>query len=264
MHANAFDRYQVGNSPLHRIDARVKVTVTVLFILSNVLLPDGAWIAFLLSWALVLAANVASGLGAGFSLRRSFVAIPFALVAVTALFAIPGKALASFQFGPWHLIITQPGLLRFTSILIRSWLSLQMAILLVATTQFPDLLHALRHLHVPDILVAIISFMYRYLFVLADEALRLMRARLARSGRMPEKPGAAPIGWRARVAGNMAGQLFLRSYERSDRIYNAMQARGYQGQLLTLNPHRLQAQDWIAGSAALAAILVVQIAGRLL
>jgi cobalt/nickel transport system permease protein len=264
LHANTFDRYHAGASPIHHLDPRVKVVVTVLFILSNVLLPDGAWLAFLLSLGLVLATSVASGLGPGYTLRRSFVALPFALAAVTAIFAIPGRPLFDWTLGPWHLVATDAGLVRFISIVVRSWLSVQMAILLTATTQFPDMMHALRHLRVPQILVAIVSFMYRYLFVLADETMRLLRARDARSAQAAGggRSGGS-VAWRARVAGNMAGQLFLRSYERSDRVYTAMLARGYDGQLLTLNPHVMRASDWAAVAGAVVALLVVQAIGRL-
>jgi cobalt/nickel transport system permease protein len=262
LHANSFDRYHAGTSSVHRLDPRVKVVATVLFILSNVLLPDGAWLAFVLALGVVVAASVAAGLGPWYALRRSFVALPFALAAISAIFAIPGRPLFAWTVGPWHLVATDAGLIRFASIVVRSWLSVQMAILLTATTTFPDLIHALRHLRVPQVLVAIISFMYRYLFVLVDETMRLLRARDARS--------AAPIGhgrpggslsWRARVAGNMAGQLFLRSYERSDRVYNAMLSRGYAGHLLTLNPHVLRSRDWAIGAGFVAVLLALQAVG---
>jgi cobalt/nickel transport system permease protein len=62
--------------------------------------------------------------------------------------------------------------------------------------------------------------------------------------------------------GNMAGQLFLRSYERSDRIYNAMLARGYDGRLRTLNPHVLHSRDWAYGTAAILILLLLQLVGR--
>ena len=69
MHADAFDRYHHGQSPLHSLDPRIKVIVTIAFILSNALLPDGAWIAFLLAWCFILFATVMSGLGAGFTFK---------------------------------------------------------------------------------------------------------------------------------------------------------------------------------------------------
>ena len=262
MHANVFDRYRHGHSLLHNLDARVKVLVTVAYILSNVLLPDGAWLAFGLAWLFLLCCNLLSALGLGFTFKRSFVALPFALVAVTAIFSIPGHPLAEWHIGMLTLIPTDAGLLRFASVLVRSWLSVQLAILLVAVTEFPDIIHALGHLHVPSIIVTIIAFLYRYLFVLTDEVMRLMRARQARSADAQNARSGGSVWWRAHIAGNMAGQLFLRSYERSDRIYDAMLSRGYTGQLQTLHAQKIQSADWLMGAAAIAALIVMQIVGR--
>ncbi|SRR5581483_4863468 len=263
MHADAFDRYHHGHSLLHHLDARIKVVVTVAFILSNVLLPDGAWAAFGLAFIFLLIANALSQLGFGFTLKRSFVALPFALAAVTAVFSIPGHALAEWHLGMITLIPTDAGLLRFVSILVRSWLSVQMAILLVSVTEFPDIIHALTHLYVPSIITTIIAFLYRYLFVLTDEVMRLMRARQARSAAAPGSRSGGNVWWQARVAGNMAGQLFLRSYERSDRIYNAMLSRGYKGQWMAMHVQRIQLRDWLVGVAAVCGLIVMQIVGRL-
>lgn len=262
MHSDAFDRYHETESFVHRLDPRAKVVITLAFILSNALLPDGAWLAFGLAWFFLLLANALSNLGLGFTFKRSFVALPFALVAITVLFSIPGEPLTSFRFLFWGLTITDAGLLRFESILIRSWLSVQMAILLVGTARFPDIVHALEHLRVPAILTTIISFLYRYLFVLVDEVFRLLRAREARSAASAGARSGGSVMWRAQVAGNMAGQLFLRSYERSDRVYNAMLARGYTGHLMTINPHVLRRIDYVTTALAMLAILFLQWIGR--
>lgn len=263
MHADAFDRYHHGHSLLHQLDARIKVVVTVAFILSNVLLPDGAWAAFGLSFLFLLIANALSQLGLGFTLKRSFVALPFALAAVTAIFSIPGHPLSEWHLGMITLIPTDAGLLRFVSILVRSWLSVQIAILLVSVTEFPDIIHALTHLYVPSIITTIIAFLYRYLFVLTDEVMRLMRARQARSAAAPSSRSGGNVWWQARVAGNMAGQLFLRSYERSDRIYNAMLSRGYKGQWMAIHVQRIQWRDWLIGALAVCGLIIMQIVGRL-
>ncbi len=177
MHANAFDRFHESESRLHRLDPRVKVVLTVLFILSNALLPDGAWAAFGLAWILLLWVNHISSLGVEFTFRRSLIALPFALAAVTAIFSPLGNPLAEWHIGSLALVPTDYGLIKFGSILVRSWLSVQAAILLVAVTRFPDMIHAFEHLHVPAVLTTIISFLYRYLFVLTDEVMRLLRAR---------------------------------------------------------------------------------------
>jgi len=263
MHFDAFDRYHEKSSFLHGLDPRVKVLVTVIYIVSNALLPDAAWFSFVFAWIFLIAANLLSQLGIGYTFKRSIIALPFALVAITVLFSIPGKPISTFQFLMWDLTITDAGLLRFVSILIRSWLSVQMAILLVAVTRFPDLIHALEHLRVPAILTTIIAFLYRYLFVLADEVLRMIRARESRSAAVAGQRSGGGVAWRAKIAGNIAGQLFLRSYERSERIYNAMLSRGYSGHLYTLNPHEMKQRDYFVTAFAIAAIFIVQLVGRL-
>ena len=115
------------------------------------------------------------------------------------------------------------------SIMAKSWLSVQAALLLAYTTAFADLVDALRALRVPAIIVSIISFMYRYLAVLTDEAGRMSRARQSRSAAAPDGRSGGSLSWRARVTGAMVGSLFIRSYERSERIYAAMLARGFAG-----------------------------------
>ncbi len=263
MHADAFDRYYARESLLHRLDPRVKVVATVLFILSSALLPDGAWAAFGLTWIVLLALNALSNLGVDFTFRRSFIALPFALVAVSAVFTPSGQALAEWTVGSFRAVITDVGLIRFGSVLLRTWLSVQAGILLVSVTQFPDLIHAFEHLRVPGVLTTIVAFLYRYLFVLADEVMRLLRARDARSAALPGYKSGRNVLWRARVAGNIAGQLFLRSYERSDRIYNAMLARGYSGQMRTLRAHVMMARDWLALALSISIVLLIQLTGRI-
>jgi cobalt/nickel transport system permease protein len=158
MHSDAFDRYHEKESFIHHLDPRVKVVLTIAFIISNVMLPDGAWMAFMFAWLFLLAANFLSRLGIAYTFKRSLVALPFALIAITVLFSIPGKALFAFQLFTWNFTVSDMGLLRFVSIIIRSWLSVQIALLLVAATRFPDLIHAFEHLRVPSILTTIIAF----------------------------------------------------------------------------------------------------------
>lgn len=261
MHAHIFDQYQFSQSRIHKLDPRVKVLVMITFILSNAILPDGSWPAFALAWLVLLFANDQSNLGLGFTFKRSFIALPFALVAVSAIFSPVGEPLAEWNLGLITLIPTDFGLIRFLSILIRSWLSVQMAILLVATTQFPDLIHSFEHLRVPRTLTTIIAFLYRYLFVLTNEVFRLLRARDARSAGLPGVKQGGSILWRAKIIGSMTGQLFLRSYERSDRIYSAMVSRGYTGHLRTLNPHVMNRLDWFIMTISFFFLILIQLVG---
>ena len=125
------------------------------------------------------------------------------------------------------------------------------------------IIHALTHLHIPRIITIIISFLYRYLFVLTDEVMRLLTARKARSAASAGQRSGGSVRWRARIAGHMAGQLFLRSYERSDRIYNAMLSRGYKGELMTMHPHHYHMHDLVIGALSILGLIIMQIAGRL-
>jgi cobalt/nickel transport system permease protein len=112
------------------------------------------------------------------------------------------------------------------------------------------------------LLVAIFGLMWRYLFVLADEAMRLIRGRDARSGASPNpnfKTGGS-VAWRAKTVGGMAGNLFMRSFERGDRIYNAMASRGYDGEVRVFALPELRANHiaiLVAGSATLIALLIL-------
>jgi cobalt/nickel transport system permease protein len=211
---------------------------------------------------LTIAASTLAGLGPGFAARRSFVALPFMLAASSVIFAVPGEAVAQWELFGRPLTVTDAGLVRFASLMLRTWLSVQMAILLTTTTSFPDLTHAMRHLKVPTVLVAIISFMYRYLFVLVDEAQRLLRARASRSAALPGQRAGGSLFWRAQVAGNMAGQLLLRSLDRADSVYLAMVSRGYRGQLLTMTRHTMTLRDWQWFMLTIVALLLIQVVGR--
>ena len=190
--------------------------------------------------------------------RGAFVALPFLLVSLPLVFIRPEEPIATVQLGPFALTISGVGLRLFVTIALKSWLSVQVAMLLTYTTPFHDLLDALRELRMPRILVAIIGFMYRYLAVLGDEAQRMMRARASRSAVAADGRGGGSIAWRARVTGSMVGSLFLRSYERSERIYAAMQARGFEGTFRHMELRAIRPAEWItfvAGLALLAAWL---------
>lgn len=264
MQMTTFDRYENRQSELHQADPRLKVIVTLLFIISTVLLPNGAWLAFLATWGIILFLTGFAQLPLPRLLKRSLIIAPFMLAAATVLFTSTGAVLATWSLGAWNLEITDTGLIHFASIIVRSWLAVQMAIILTATTRFPDLIQALYQLRVPHLLVAIISFMYRYLFVLADEAARLLRARESRSAQLgvQRKTGGSLI-WRGKVAGSMIAQLLLRSFERSDRVYQAMLSRGYNGRLHTLSPAITKTNDVLWIFASLAVMLLIQLVAYL-
>lgn len=225
----------------------MKFVLTFVFIFTVALTPHGAWPVYIILFSLVLAIEVLAEIGVGFVLKRASLALPFVLAALPVIFSLEGETLARLPIGPWRLTLYKPGVERFISIALKSWISVQAAIVLATSTPFPELLSAMRAVRIPRLLVAIFSLMWRYLFVLVDETLRMIRARASRSGES-DQPGyrkGGSLAWRASVTGSMAGSLFLRAYERSDRIYTAMLSRGYNGEVRAQPLPKLNGCDWL-------------------
>ncbi len=248
------ERYLAGSSAIHAVDARVKLPAALAYIFAVTLTPAGHWPALGLLALPLLAAVALSRLPPLLVLRRSALALPFLLAAVPLLFTRQGEALFSVPLFGWTA--SREGLEAVLSILAKSWLSVVAAVLLTATTPAAELLRAMRSLGLPRLLVATVSFMYRYLFVIGEEAIRLIRARDSRSARVPGQRAGGGLAWRAKVLGQMVGSLFLRSYERSERVYAAMQARGYDGE-----PRFLWGRAWRLAELAVAVALVAYLAG---
>ncbi len=234
------DFYLNQVSPIHNLDARVKIILTLAFIVFLNLTPVGAWPVIILFLTFTVSIALVSRLGIASLLKRSLIAIPFLLAALPLIFNGKPPHYPIFIMPELTLFYNPSGLQRFITIALKSWISVQAAILLTATTRFPDILTALQQLKLPSLWISVIGLMWRYLFVITDEVIRMLHARSSRSAAPAAKTkGGGTIFWRARVTGNMAGSLFLRSIERSERVYSAMLARGYNGQLPTNNTTKL-------------------------
>jgi cobalt/nickel transport system permease protein len=246
LHNHLADQYRPGAGWLHRLDPRVKVIVCLGFILTASGLPPGSWLSLAGLFLIALGAAWSSGLGATFALRRSLIALPFALAALTLPFTTPGERL--LEWPALGLAVSRPGLIQAGSLLLRAWLAVQAAALLLGTTRFRELLWALEAVRVPAVIVSLLGLTYRYLFLFADEALHMLRARRARSADS-RGPG---MRWQARAAGGMVGALFLRALERSQRVHAAMLSRGYDGRARILQTRRLAPSDTWALTLAFA------------
>ena len=202
MRQDFLDRWSRLDSPIHRMPATLKLGAALAVIVSIVVTPLAAHWAFG-AFAVVLALVAAlSRVPPSFLLGRLLLLEPF--VAGVAV-------LSAFQPGGLGVALT---------IAVRSTLCLAMVILLTSTTPFSELLDALRQLRLPPILITVLALLYRYLFVLGGEALRMQRARASRTFR------AGHVGsWKSLAT--LVGQLFVRSTERAERIYAAMCARGW-------------------------------------
>ncbi|HET6548340.1 MAG TPA: energy-coupling factor transporter transmembrane component T, partial [Solirubrobacter sp.] len=150
------------------------------------------------------------------------------------------------ELGP--ITVSQQGLATLATVSAKAILGTLSAVLLGATTSFPDVLHALERLKAPRLLVLIAAFMYRYLFVIAGEA-RRMRAALSARGYAPRH------ALQAQAIGRVATALFLRTYERAERVHLAMLARGWNQTMPRLNVLAYQRNDALF-VAALATVLL--------
>ena len=137
-------------------------------------------------------------------------------------------------------------------IVMKAFLSVFSVSMLIETTEFPDLLKGFEKLKMPKIMVILISFTYRYFSVILKEAKRMKTARDIRSR-------GGNFVWQLRTFGNILGQLFIRSYERSERVYQAMYLRGFTGDIITLDTFRMTGKDILCGLSFCAVVFVIRV-----
>ena len=241
----------------------MKLPVALAFIFATSSLPVGVWPAFGVMLLAVWTAAALSQVGLFRVFRRSLVAVPFMFIALPTVFTKPGETLFELTPPLITLTATDAGVAFFATVILKSWLSVTAAVLLTSTTPPFSLLSALRSLKLPAVLVSIVMLMYRYLFVLVDEAQRLMRARAARSAAVGASSGGT-IAWRAKGVGGMAGSLFIRTLDRSERIYLAMLARGYDGQIRLSRQRPLPPNAFIQIALPAAIFATIAILARIL
>ena len=223
------DRYSDRDSVIHRLDPRGKLVVTFAFIVAVVLTPFSSWLAYGLYFAVIAVLIALSRLPVSHFLKRSLVIIPFVLLmAVFIPFFKEGEVAGSYNLWLWQVSVTHSGLQVLWNIMAKAWLSILSLILLTSTASFTSILKGLEQLRMPKVIVMIMSFMYRYIFLLTDEVLRMKQARDSRNF------GGGRKLWQIGTVGNMIGTLFIRSYERGERVYASMVARGFDGHSRTL------------------------------
>jgi len=252
------DQYSDRDSFMHRLDPRSKFLVTWLFILAVTLTPPNRGQVFVFYLALIMVLIFLSGVPILYILRRSLVIVPFVLlVAIFLPFFKGGEAMGSYNLGWGSLTISDYRLQILANLLVKAWLSVLSLILLISTTRLSHLLEGLERLHLPRALVMILSFMYRYIFVLVDEVMRMRQARDSRNF-------GGKRWWQIQTVGRMVGTLFIRSYERGERVYAAMLTRGFDGHSRTLNKlsfKRADAYFGIGFSLVLALASVLSVLG---
>lgn len=239
-HGPAGALYLHGHTRVHRLPAHVKVVSLLLFVLVVISTP-ATWRWTFLTYAVLLMAVAGVARVPLLTVaRRMTVEIPFVLFAVLMPFVAGGPAVEVLG-----LSLSREGLEAAFAILVKATLGVIASILLAATTTAHELLMGLQRLRTPELIVQIAGFMIRYAEVISGE---MQRMNVARRSRCFDATG--PRHWK--VLGQSAGALFIRSYERGERVHLAMLSRGFQGRMpFTADSPALPAQ-W-AGALALPA-----------
>ncbi len=214
------DRYANLDSPLHLLDARTKVVGFSALAVSALLVKAGDTAQFFIFFFLLAILAGISQIPMQYIMGRTVVILPFVLLAGLTV--------------PWG---AAQGWVWFVSLVLRSILCLMILVLLTNTTRFTELLRGIRRFGCPKILVANLSFLYRFLFVLSDEVMRMRQARDSR------RVGRASVLPELRTLGSMLGTLMVRSFERADHMYQAMLSRGFSGEFSVVTPRRFSWRD---------------------
>jgi len=237
--------YRHGDSVVHRLPAHVKVTALLAFVLIVVSTSRQHYLAFAGFAALLAVVAVVAQVPPRFIATRALIEVPFLVFAAILPFVATGE-----RVDVLGLSLSSEGLLAAWNIAVKGTLGVVASILLAATTDARALLLGLQRLRLPARLVEIASFMVRYADVVASD---LHRMRIARESRAFE---ARHLG-HLRVVAQGAGALFVRSYERGERVHMAMLSRGYSGAMPLSGAAPATRSDWATAAALpVAAVLI--------
>jgi cobalt/nickel transport system permease protein len=237
---------------LQGLDPRAKV---VMFLLTAIAASASTSPGVLLALYLVaLAAARASRLPLDFFVKRVWLGIPLfaGIVILPSIFFSQGPRLFDLPLGPMHLGISEPGLWRAMVFVARVGVCVSLAVLLVLTTPWADILKSLHALKVPQVFVLVLSMTYRYIFLFLHTLNGMFEARKSRV--VARLGGGEDRRWITRSM----GALMSRSFKMSNDVYSAMLARGFTGEIRTYTTYRMRQSDWMAlfGATAVAAACV--------
>ncbi len=236
MRHSFIDKYSDRNSLLHRLDPRAKIAAAVLFIVCIVTTPCTAWPQF-------------AGYAFLAALSAAFSKVPLFYIAARSALSLPFVMIVALSV-PFTL--AQDPLPFYGALITKAWLSSLVIVLLSSTTPFPLMVKGLEKLGVPKIMTVLLSFMYRYVFVLIDEVERMHASWKARYfGRLH--------GGLLKTFGHIAGSLFIRTYERSERVFYSMAARGFDGEMRVLHVRAFTALDVLCVAAVAAYVAGVKV-----
>ncbi|MGF1616598.1 MAG: cobalt ECF transporter T component CbiQ [Acidimicrobiia bacterium] len=241
---HAHTLYVHEHSPVHRLPPETKVLSAFLFVAAVAVTPREAIWAFGAYAAMEAAVVGVSRVPVRFVLARLIAVAPFVFFALFLPFIGVGKDIDFLGIS-----LSSEGVWAMWNILAKAALGATASILLAATTEVPEIVKGFGRLRVPPVITGIASFMIRYLEVIAGELTRMRTAMIARGYDPRWLSQARPIA-------ASAGTLFVRSYERGERVYDAMLSRGYNGVMPALDTRSATSREWL-GTLALPLLATV-------
>ena len=239
---------------LQRIDPRVKLVGLLALIVCVTLAAHLLVIAAVLTLAVLLAA-MSSRTVLALVVRVSIPVLAFTIiVAAPALVLTAGDVVLRMPIVGWP--VTKQGLTTASYLIMRAATCATLACLLVFTTPWAHVLKSLRTFRVPAVFVVVLAMAYRYVLLLLETSHDMFQSQRSRAA------GALPRDLRRTVTVSTAGVLLSRTFQLSDDVYLAMQARGFRGDVRVLDDFRMTARDWIALAGFGAAVLAAWWAGR--
>lgn len=226
--------HRPGTSPVHRLPAQVKIVAALLAVICVVATPRTEFWAFGVYLVLLLAVWALARVPVGHFAKRAVIELPFVLIAVLMPFLGGGE-----RFQVFGLSLSEAGALAGWNILAKGTLGVLTSLTLAATTTPRELIVGLQRLRAPAALTTIATLMLRYLEVIAAEARRMRVARISR-GHNPR------FLWQVGATARGIGALFIRSYERGERVHLAMVSRGWTGAMPDTGVAARPA-TWVAG-----------------
>ncbi|MEU6391332.1 cobalt ECF transporter T component CbiQ [Streptomyces sp. NPDC046939] len=241
--------YRAGHSPVHALPPHTKLAAVFCFVVVVVSTPREAMWAFALYAMLLGTVAYVARIPAGYLLKRLLIEVPFVAFAVLMPFVAEGERVQVLGMS-----LSESGLWGAWNVLAKGTLGVAASVLLASTTELRELLLGLQRLKLPPLLVQIASFMIRYGDVITDE---MRRMKIARESRGFEASGVRHWG----VLAKSAGALFIRSYERGERVHLAMVSRGYAGAMPVIDEVTADRAQWRAALALPCAALVICLLG---
>lgn len=233
------DRLSYQDTVIHRLDPRVKLLITLAFIVAVVSFPKYAISGLTPFFIFPVLVMTLGDIPVGFILKKIVAVAPFAIfvgIFNPLLDSGPGVHMGGVEISS--------GWISFGSIMLKFMLTISAALLVVATTSFPGICHALERLGAPRMFVSQLMFLYRFIFILGEEAMRMVRARDLRAFGALRIKDVIPL----------LGVLFIRTVDRSERVYQAMLARGFDGTVRINRTLALRTTDMLLLAASIALI----------